>query len=63
MDGLKFSSSEQAPDKESFKSDRSTLLKDLLPYEDISNCALCCVGNVLAKESLVDDKNEVKAGT
>ena len=58
----KFSSSEQAPDKESFLNQTEVpLFKDLLPYEDISNCALCCVGNVLTKESLVDDKNEVKA--
>lgn len=58
----KFSSSEQEPDKKSFLNQTEVpLFKDLLPYEDISNCALCCVGNVLMEESLVDDKNEVKA--
>lgn len=58
----KFTANDQGPDKQSFLEQASVpLFNDWLPYEDVSNCANCCAGRLLLKQSLVEYKSEVVA--
>ena len=58
----KFATNDREPNKQSFLDQaKAPLFNDWLPYEDIANCANCCVGQLLLKQSLVEDAKEVVA--